>query len=199
MENFTRIVALIMAACCLSMIRHAEAANAPAVSIVYPVCTPGHQCRSPLWVFPGDTVTFGATVTGNNDYVVNGPETNYNGGGDVQLFREGTKVGSVRINSNNTQNVYTVMLLACPISVCNPPQYLPWSFGSPTSVNFSYTFPTSAQGTFYFNTRFSGDNFTSPANSDAIAIKVSCERRMNPDIRPPGDPWVYPPAGSGCP
>lgn len=174
----------------------AVAVNEPSLSIacVKPgaLGRPDEWCRE-KWSFPGDTVFFDVNVVGNPDYVIqkfreDGGGTE--GGGYVELFVDGQKVNRIRIDDTNT--TYTrVVNVWYPIFN----QYLPWVMGSPTKVRFSYTFPTGigAVGSHAFNARFSGDDFTSPANSAVWTKKVSCDSYVSPYG------WVNPPAGSGCP
>jgi hypothetical protein len=181
----------------LSSAGTALAANAPTVTLTY-TSNPIHPYRPPAWFFPGETVPLHTTVTGNPDYLINDP--NNDGGKYVELYSNSSKVDQIRINGTNTTYLYTVILPTCPPSICNPPAYGPFSFGSPTNVDFTFTLPVGVQGTRTFSSRFSGDPFTSSANSAGMSITVSCAARpILPPPPPPANPNQYPPAGSGCP
>lgn len=196
MRNAFSIAMLILSVFIIIFSDSAFAVNEPGVSItcVKPgsLGRPDELCRE-QWNFPGDTVFFDVNVIGNPDYVIqkfreDGGGTE--GGGYIELFVDGQKVNRIRIDDGNT--TYTrVVNVWYPIFN----QYLPWVMGSPTKVRFSYIIPAGVGsiGNHAFNARFSGDDFTSPANSAVWTRKVSCD----PYFFPPG--WRNPPAGSGCP
>jgi hypothetical protein len=178
-----------------SSINFAYAVNAPDLTIVRGCAGgTGHSCHATApWFFPGQTLYVNANMVGDPDYIDAQPDDGeYVGGGYIELYRNSVKVNQIRVTQDNTQNTHWVQIW---IPVIN--QYIPYGFGSPTDVQFSYTFPTVTTGTYTFNSRFTGDQLTSPAYSGTLTFQVSFQP-YHP-IGAPGGVLVYPPAGSGCP
>jgi hypothetical protein len=147
---------------------------------------PPHSNHPPSQYFPGSQISLHVTITGNPDYIIN---TSENIGGEfVQLYTNGAQAAEIRINSGNTPqdrtqwfNLYGVSELVV--------------FGTPTNVDFVYSFPTVVQGTRTFYGRFSGDDLTPASNSSSMSVLVSCA----PFASPVTGTTLYPPSSSGCP